>query len=77
MKERFYGRVEQTAADDAVMRQAEEVAIRGFTVLEGLYDAEALAAWRERIDSAYAEQEREFGRDALAAIQDLASPEQE
>jgi len=71
MKESFYGRVMQTSADDSISRHAEEVAVRGFTVIPNLFAASELSDWRQRIDRIYAEQEADFGRDALIAIQEL------
>lgn len=71
MKESFYGRIEQVRADDDVARHAEEIAMRGFTVVPNLFTADELARWREKIDAVYARQEAEFGREALAAIQEL------
>lgn len=71
MKDKFYGRIEQAQADDVVARHAEEIAVRGFTIVPNLFTAEELAGWRERIDAVYAKQEAEFGADALTAIQEL------
>lgn len=71
MKESFYGRIEQTQASDDVARYAEEIAVRGFTVIPDLFSPEELAEWRKKIDSVYHKQEVEFGRDALIAIQEL------
>jgi len=69
--ESFYGRVEQTIADDAVARYAEEIAVRGYTIMPALFSPEELAVWRQKIDTVYETQEREYGRDSLAAIQEL------
>lgn len=71
MKENFYGRIEQTQVSDDVARYAEEIAVRGFTVIPGLFSPEELAEWRKKIDSVYHKQEVEFGRDALIGIQEL------
>lgn len=68
-----YGRVEQTQVADVVARHAEEITVKGFSVLPGVLAPEALADWRQRIDAVYAAQESEFGRAALEEIneQDL------
>lgn len=71
MKEHFYGRLEQTHVDDEVARHVEEIAIRGFTIVPNLFSPEQLKDWREKIDSVYHQQEAEFGREALIAIQEL------
>jgi ectoine hydroxylase-related dioxygenase (phytanoyl-CoA dioxygenase family) len=71
MKESFYGRVEQTRVENDAARYAEEIAVRGFTVIPDLFSPAELAEWRERIDSVYNRQETEFGREALIAIQEL------
>lgn len=70
-KERSYGKVEQGCAADEADHHIEEIRLRGYTVIPGLYSAAELATWREKIDAAYARQEAEFGRDALQAIGDL------
>lgn len=70
-RESFYGSVEQTRAADDTERQIEEITLRGYTVMQGLYDAAALDDWRARVDAVYGRQEREFGREKLAAIGDL------
>jgi hypothetical protein len=71
MKEKFYGRVEQTEADDDVARHVEEVAVRGFTIIRDCFSLVELVTWRQKIDKVYETQEKEFGRDALSAIQEL------
>ena len=48
-----------------------ELRRQGYTVLPDLLSATQLTEARERLDRVYAEQEREFGRDALAAIKEL------
>jgi len=71
MKESFYGRIEQAEANDDIARYAEEVALRGFTIIPNLFSAKELVTWREKIDTVYAQQEQEFGKDTLIAIQEL------
>ena len=70
-KESSYGQVEQARAADEVDRHVEEIRLRGYTVVPGLYLPTELQTWREKIDATYARQEGEFGRDALQAIGDL------
>jgi ectoine hydroxylase-related dioxygenase (phytanoyl-CoA dioxygenase family) len=48
-----------------------ELRRQGYTVLPDLLSATQLTEARERLDRVYAEQEKEFGRDALAAIHEL------
>jgi ectoine hydroxylase-related dioxygenase (phytanoyl-CoA dioxygenase family) len=69
-KELAYGRIDQTVVADDVARHAEEVAVKGFTIIPGVFDAQALVTWRRRIDEVYARQEEEFGRAALEAMQE-------
>lgn len=71
MKEKFYGGFQQTAADDDVARHAEEIAIKGFTVVTGLFASAELETWRQKIDDTYQRQEREFGREQLMALQEV------
>lgn len=71
MKESFYGRIAQTEVNDEVTRHAEEISVRGFTVIPDLFSATELATWREKIDSVYSQQEEEFGKENLQAIQEL------
>jgi Phytanoyl-CoA dioxygenase (PhyH) len=71
MKESFYGRVEQTQVENDAARYAEEIAVRGFTVIPDLFPPAELVEWRSKIDSIYRRQETEFGREALIAIQEL------
>jgi ectoine hydroxylase-related dioxygenase (phytanoyl-CoA dioxygenase family) len=71
MKDSFYGRIEQTEVNDSIACHAEEIAVRGFTVIPDLFSATELATWREKIDYVYGQQETEFGRENLIAIQEL------
>ena len=70
MKDAYYGRVDQTPEGDLLDRCAEEVALRGFAIVQGIVDPSRLAEWRKRIDDVYRTQEDEFGADALDCIQD-------
>jgi ectoine hydroxylase-related dioxygenase (phytanoyl-CoA dioxygenase family) len=58
-------------ADDEVAQCVEETGMRGFTIIKDLLPAEELTVWREKIDRIYERQEKEFGREALAAIQEI------
>jgi ectoine hydroxylase-related dioxygenase (phytanoyl-CoA dioxygenase family) len=71
MKENFYGRIQQAQVGDDVARYAEEIAVRGFTVIPDLFSPAELVEWRKKIDGVYNKQEVEFGRDALIEIQEL------
>jgi len=71
MKEKFYGRFDQTIVEDEIGRHIEEIAHRGLTFVHGCFSQGELAIWRQKIDSIYEKQENEFGRDILAAIQEL------
>lgn len=69
-KESVYGRVDQTVAEDDAARHVEEVAVKGFTLLPGVFSPAQLVDWRRRIDDVYALQEREFGREALEQMKE-------
>lgn len=71
MEEKFYGYIEQTQVSDDVARYAEEIAVRGFTIIPNLFLSEELVKWRKKIDDVYYKQEVEFGRDSLIAIQEV------
>jgi len=71
VKENFYGRIEQTRVSNDVARYAEEIGFRGYTVIPDLFSPAELSEWRNKIDSVYLQQEVEFGREALIAIQEL------
>ena len=73
MKQTFYGSVQQAKVDagDELGRHVEDIALKGFTVVHNCLPSAELSIWREKIDHIYEQQEREFGREALAAIQEL------
>jgi ectoine hydroxylase-related dioxygenase (phytanoyl-CoA dioxygenase family) len=71
MKEGFYGSFEQTRINDDAGRHAEEIAVRGFTIIPDLLSPAGLTSWRQKIDDLYNRQESEFGRQALMSIQEL------
>lgn len=71
MKEDSYGMIDQNEVNDDISRYAEEVLIRGFTIIPDLFSADELIEWRERIDAVYERQESEYGREALIEIQEL------
>jgi ectoine hydroxylase-related dioxygenase (phytanoyl-CoA dioxygenase family) len=71
MKDKFYGRIEQTEARDDTARHVEEITVRGLTVVRDCFALDELAARRRKIDGVYEQQEKEFGREALAAIHEL------
>lgn len=71
MKDKFYGGFQQTEASDEISQHAEEISIKGFTVLENVFSSEELELWRKKIDDTYAQQEKDFGREAMKSIQEL------
>lgn len=71
MKDKYYGHLNQTAPTDEVGRYVEEVERRGFTVIPDCWSPDELHDWRQRLDAIYVQQERTFGRESLAAIQEL------
>lgn len=71
MQEKFYGKVEQNVVIDEVSRHVEEIMIKGFSIIPNLITEYDLVNWRTKIDTVYQEQERDFGRNALEAIQEL------
>ena len=71
MKEKFYGRLEQTVVQDEIGRHVEEITLKGLTIVHGCLSSGQLEIWRQKIDAIYEKQEREFGREFLAATQEL------
>jgi ectoine hydroxylase-related dioxygenase (phytanoyl-CoA dioxygenase family) len=71
MKNGFYGIGEQTQIPDDSARCAEEISIRGYTVVPDLLSHAALVELRHKIDAVYEVQEKAFGKEALAAIGEL------
>lgn len=71
MKEKHYGTIIQNRSDSPVEQYAEEISIRGFTIVEGAISQNTLEAWRTKIDDVYVEQETKYSKDKLAAIQEL------
>ncbi len=49
----------------------EELRERGYTIIPGLLDQAEIAAYRNKLEAVYAQQEAEFGREALQAIAEL------
>jgi len=71
MKESSYGAIDQTIAEDDISVYVEEISLKGFTVIKGLFTEQDLKKWRHKIDSVYMQQEDDFGRDELISIQEL------
>lgn len=71
MKENSYGSFAQTVLEDDTSSYIEEISIKGYTVIPSLFSAEELSIWRQKIDDVYEQQEDEFGRESLIAIQEL------
>lgn len=70
MSNEFYGNQQQTETGSPAQAHAEAIRLRGYSIVHGVIEPEALKAWRARIDGIYAEQEKEFGASALEAIQE-------
>lgn len=71
MKQAYYGRISQTQVVDDAARHAEEVTLKGFSIVENVLTLDQLRNWRAKIDEVYQRQEDDFGRDALIEIQEL------
>jgi len=67
---KFYGINEQTQINNEVSQYAEEVSLRGYTVVPDIFSSSELDQWREKIDLQYSLQENEFGREFLDQIQE-------
>ena len=70
MKDKYYGSVTQTVVEGEIDRHVEEISVKGYSIVEDLFDDASLASLRQRIDRVYAQQEERFGRQELAAIQE-------
>ena len=66
-----YGTFNQNSIVDDTSRYAEDIAIKGYTIIPPLISEYELEVWRNKIDKIYTQQEIEFGREALMAIQEL------
>jgi len=71
MQEKSYGVVSRFAASSDIDVHVEEIRNRGYTIVANVLSADELSDWRTRIDLIYSRQEDEFGRDRLAAINEL------
>ncbi|MEY2633785.1 MAG: hypothetical protein RIR00_2439, partial [Pseudomonadota bacterium] len=71
MKDSFYGHIQQTAVSNRVEEHAEEIRVKGFTVIPNVIEEKDLDGWREKIDRIYAVQEQDYGYEALKSIQEL------
>ena len=67
----LYGVGERATAANDIDRAAEEVRFKGYTIVRSLFSPDEVANWRNKTDTLYAAQEAAFGRDALAAINEL------
>lgn len=70
MKDKFYGAVTQTVADDEIDQHVEAITIKGYTIINDLLDGATLDALRQGIDATYRLQEESFGKQELADIQE-------
>jgi len=71
MNEKSYGITDKTLVVSDVERHAEEVALKGYSIIPGLLDAGEQESWRNKIDAVYDIQQSEFGRKKLAEIDEL------
>lgn len=71
MKESFYGNFQQADVADDVSRHVEEIAVRGFTIIPGIFDEAELKVWRAKIEAVYAQQEAEFGKEILGSMHEV------
>ena len=69
-RESVYGRVNQAQSADDIAAHVEELALLGYTIVPGLYEAAELEDWRRRVDAVYARQEADFGAERLKGIGD-------
>jgi ectoine hydroxylase-related dioxygenase (phytanoyl-CoA dioxygenase family) len=66
-----YGVTQQRDIQNESDRMAEEVQLQGYSVCTNVLSEAELALCREKLDAVYALQEQEFGREHLAAINEL------
>ncbi len=71
MTEKSYGISEKTHVKSDAERHAEEVALKGYSIIPGLLNADEQQGWREKIDAVYETQELEFGQERLAELNEL------
>jgi ectoine hydroxylase-related dioxygenase (phytanoyl-CoA dioxygenase family) len=70
-KDSSYGNIASALAATPMDEHAEQLRLRGFTILEGVLEAGVLADYRGRIDAVYARQKKELGEEFLINIQEL------
>lgn len=63
-----YGVAHQTEADHLIDQNVEQLSLDGYTILKNVLGKEELAEARELIDGIYIEQENNFGKDRLRAM---------
>lgn len=66
-----YGVVGNPTADDQPLEVLEELRIQGYSVVEAVLNERQLEQVRQRLDTVYAKQEEELGREFLAEIDEL------
>ncbi|PTY04036.1 phytanoyl-CoA dioxygenase family protein [Verrucomicrobia bacterium LW23] len=66
-----YGGHRQYTLSSDIDQYLEEISINGYSIVTNVIPEEELPEWRLRIDNVYAQQETEFGRDALNDINEL------
>lgn len=70
MYDKSYGITEKSSIASEADRHAEELLLKGYTIISDLFSSTELENWRQKIDTVYAQQEAEFGRENLAKIQE-------
>lgn len=68
MSDKFYGTQTPRGQLSGVEAHLEELSLVGYSVLHDAIPADSLSGWRQRIDSAYDMQVKEFGEERLASI---------
>jgi len=71
MREKFYGKIEQTKCESIIDLYVEEIKINGFTIIEDVLTSDELKKYREKIDKIYHIQEKNFGIDKLYKINEI------
>ena len=66
-----YGVSSQTTVENAVDLHIENLKLKGFSVCNDFIEAAACDLYSERLENIYSEQERSFGRENLAAINEI------
>lgn len=71
MSDKFYGVGPSRGQLNEIESHVEELSLLGYSVMTDAVAADALPAWRQRIDDNYEKQLREFGAERLESIGEL------